>query len=92
MASIEAHTHHAAGSPASDCVSCHMPKIEQTVADVNVRSHTFRFHHADDDGPLQDSQSVYDVPCRQEHGLAAQGAERLGIAGRPDRRMLVPAV
>jgi hypothetical protein len=24
-------------------VACHMPKIEQTIADVNVRSHTFRF-------------------------------------------------
>jgi predicted CXXCH cytochrome family protein len=41
--SIEAHTHHRAGSPGSDCVSCHMPKIEQTIADVNVRAHTFRF-------------------------------------------------
>ena len=36
---IEAHTHH----KAVDCVDCHMPKIEQTIADVNVRSHTFRF-------------------------------------------------
>jgi len=42
-ASIEAHTHHRAGSPGSDCVSCHMPKIEQTIADINVRSHTFSF-------------------------------------------------
>ncbi len=42
-ASIEAHTHHAAGSAGNECVSCHMPKIEQTIADVNVRSHTFRF-------------------------------------------------
>jgi hypothetical protein len=40
---IEAHTHHAAGSPGSECVACHMPKIEQTIADVNVRSHTFKF-------------------------------------------------
>jgi hypothetical protein len=24
-------------------VSCHMPKIEQTIADINVRSHTFNF-------------------------------------------------
>ena len=37
------HTHHAAGSAGSDCVACHMPKIEQTIANVNVRSHTFRF-------------------------------------------------
>ena len=42
-ATIEAHTHHAAGSAGSECVDCHMPKIEQTIADVNVRSHTFAF-------------------------------------------------
>jgi predicted CXXCH cytochrome family protein len=41
--SIEAHTHHAAGSAGSDCIACHMPKIEQTIADVNVRAHTFKF-------------------------------------------------
>jgi predicted CXXCH cytochrome family protein len=40
---IEAHTHHAAGSAGSECVACHMPAIEQTIANVNVRSHTFRF-------------------------------------------------
>ena len=40
---IEAHTHHKTGSAGSDCVACHMPKIAQTIADVNVRSHTFRF-------------------------------------------------
>ena len=40
---IEAHTHHKNGSAGSDCVSCHMPKIEQTIADINVRSHTFNF-------------------------------------------------
>ena len=38
---IEQHTHHAPGSAGSECVACHMPKIEQTIADVNVRSHTF---------------------------------------------------
>jgi predicted CXXCH cytochrome family protein len=41
--SIEAHTHHAAGSAGSQCVACHMPQIEQTIADVNVRAHTFKF-------------------------------------------------
>jgi len=40
---LEAHTHHKAGSPGSDCIDCHMPKIEQTIADVNVSSHTFHF-------------------------------------------------
>jgi len=42
-ATIERHTHHKAGSAGSECVNCHMPKIEQTIADVNVRSHTFKF-------------------------------------------------
>ena len=41
--SVEAHTHHAAGSAGNECIACHMPKIEQTIADVNVRAHTFRF-------------------------------------------------
>lgn len=42
-ATIEAHTHHKAGTEGNDCISCHMPKVEQTIADVNVRSHTFEF-------------------------------------------------
>lgn len=42
-ASIEEHTHHSATSTGSDCVACHMPQIEQTIADINVRSHTFEF-------------------------------------------------
>jgi predicted CXXCH cytochrome family protein len=42
-ATTEAHTGHKAGSPGNECVACHMPAIEQTIADVNVRSHTFRF-------------------------------------------------
>jgi predicted CXXCH cytochrome family protein len=41
--SIEAHTHHKAGSQGSECIACHMPKIQQTIADVKVRSHTFHF-------------------------------------------------
>ena len=37
------HTHHKADSEGSQCIACHMPKIAQTLGDVNVRSHTFRF-------------------------------------------------
>jgi len=40
---IEDHTHHAKGSAGGECVACHMPKIEQTIANINVRSHTFAF-------------------------------------------------
>ena len=42
-ATIEQHTHHKVGSPGNECIACHMPKIEQTIANVNVRSHTFAF-------------------------------------------------
>jgi predicted CXXCH cytochrome family protein len=42
-ATIAAHTHHKPDSMGSRCIACHMPKIAQTIADVNVRSHTFRF-------------------------------------------------
>jgi predicted CXXCH cytochrome family protein len=40
---LEAHTHHQAGSAGSECIACHMLKIAQTIADVNVRSHSFHF-------------------------------------------------
>jgi predicted CXXCH cytochrome family protein len=37
------HTHHKEGSAGSQCVACHMPKIETTIADVKVSAHTFAF-------------------------------------------------
>ncbi len=37
------HTHHKPDSSGNECVACHMPKIAQTLGDVNVRSHTFHF-------------------------------------------------
>jgi predicted CXXCH cytochrome family protein len=42
-ATLQEHTHHQPGTAGSECVACHMPKIEQTIADINVRSHTFQF-------------------------------------------------
>jgi hypothetical protein len=39
----EAHQHRKAGSPDNECITCHMLKIEQTIADQNVRSHTFHY-------------------------------------------------
>jgi predicted CXXCH cytochrome family protein len=38
---IAQHTQHSAEKV--DCVDCHMPQIARTIADINVRSHTFRF-------------------------------------------------
>ena len=41
-ATLEEHTHHKDGSVGSQCVACHMPQIETTIADVKVHAHTFR--------------------------------------------------
>lgn len=42
-ATLEEHTHHKEGSAGSECVACHMPKIETTLGDVKVSAHTFEF-------------------------------------------------
>ena len=42
-AALEEHTHHKAGSTGSQCVACHMPKIEVTIPGVFVSAHTFNF-------------------------------------------------
>ncbi len=59
---IEEHTHHKSGSPGGECVECHMPKIEQTLADQNVRSHTFRFI-----SPAMTDQHKTPNPCTTCH-------------------------
>jgi predicted CXXCH cytochrome family protein len=42
--SIEAHTHHKVGSAGSECVSCHMPKIQPELpGGPFISSHTFHF-------------------------------------------------
>ena len=41
--SLTFHTQHAENSEGSKCVACHMPAIQATIANVNVRSHTFKF-------------------------------------------------
>ena len=73
-ATIEQHTHHAAGSAGSECIACHMPKIEQTIADQNVRSHTFHFVCRADRHD-EDSECLQPVPHRQVHGMGDGGAE-----------------
>ncbi len=43
-ATIEAHTHHKPGSPGSQCVACHMPKIlPELPGGPFVSTHTFHF-------------------------------------------------
>jgi predicted CXXCH cytochrome family protein len=59
---IETHTHHKAGSAGNEFVSCHMPKIEQTIADVNVAP-TPLIHYPRDDGGSEGSERVRSVSC-----------------------------
>ena len=56
------HTQHAPNSAGSQCVACHMPQIARTVADVNVRSHTFRFIT-----PMMTDQYGVPNPCTTCH-------------------------
>ena len=43
-ATLQEHTHHKLGTPGSECVACHMPKIEtEGVPGAFVRAHTFKF-------------------------------------------------
>lgn len=41
--SVAEHTHHAENSAGSQCIACHMPKIEVTIKGQFVSSHTFTF-------------------------------------------------
>ena len=59
---IEFHTQHAADSEGSRCVACHMPAVQQTIGNVNVRSHTFRFI-----SPMMSEQQKVPNPCTTCH-------------------------
>jgi predicted CXXCH cytochrome family protein len=61
-ATLEEHTHHKIGSTGSECVACHMPKIETTIADVKVRAHTFAFIY-----PAMTDKYKIPNPCTQCH-------------------------
>ncbi len=58
----EGHTHHREGSTGSACVACHMPQIEQTIANVRVRAHTFEFIT-----PAQTDAIAIPNPCTSCH-------------------------
>ncbi|HEV7558935.1 MAG TPA: cytochrome c3 family protein [Kofleriaceae bacterium] len=65
---LEGHTHHRAGSTGSACIACHMPKIAQTLGDVMVRSHTFRFV-----SPALTEHSKIPNPCASCHADRPDG-------------------
>ena len=60
--SIEEHTHHKAGSPGSDCLACHMPRIAKEIGTFAVHSHTFRFI-----SPAVTMKSGVPNPCTSCH-------------------------
>jgi predicted CXXCH cytochrome family protein len=69
---VSQHTHHAANSAGSQCVACHMPRIEQTIKDNYVAAHTFRFIT-----PQQTEQSGIPNPCTSCHtGKSPQWAKQ----------------
>jgi predicted CXXCH cytochrome family protein len=61
-ATLEQHTHHRPNSAGSQCVACHMPKIETTIADTKVRAHTFAFIT-----PSMTDKYKIPNPCTQCH-------------------------
>jgi predicted CXXCH cytochrome family protein len=62
-ATLEEHTHHKSGSAGSQCVACHMPKIEtEGVPATFVRAHTFRFIT-----PAMTDKYKIPNPCTQCH-------------------------
>jgi predicted CXXCH cytochrome family protein len=83
--SIEAHTHHKADSPGSRCVACHMPRIEQTIADVNVSSHTFHFVTPVETDMLKIPNACN--VCHQDKTTAWATATLAGWGGRSIWRM-----
>jgi predicted CXXCH cytochrome family protein len=62
-ATLQAHTHHAPESTGSQCVACHMPKIEtQGVPGAFVSAHTFKFV-----SPAMTDQYKIPNPCTSCH-------------------------
>ena len=54
-----------------------MPKIEQTIADVNVRSHTFRFISPAQTDDAENSERLQSLPHGQDDGVGDSGAAKL---------------
>ena len=76
---IEEHTHHKADSPGSQCVACHMPKIETDDRRVRVHAHTFEFIT-----PAMTDKYKIPNPCTSCHAdkSTAWATRRDGVIGR----------
>ena len=79
-ATLQEHSHHRLGSAGDDCLSCHMPRIEETLADDFVRSHTFRFIP-----PAMTDQSGIPNPCTSCHKDKTTAWAKAALRGWRDR-------
>ena len=59
------------------CASGHMPAIEETLGEVKVRAHTFRFITPTETQTLEDSQRMQSLPRRQNSCLGLGHPEEL---------------
>ncbi len=77
-ATLEEHTHHKDGSPGSQCVVCHMPKIEtEGVPGTYVSAHTFKFI-----SPAMTDRYKIPNPCTSCHAdKSTAWAEKAMITG-----------
>ena len=79
-ATLQEHSHHRLGSAGDDCLACHMPRIEATLADDFVRSHTFRFIP-----PSMTEQSGIPNPCTSCHKDRTAAWAKDALRGWRDR-------
>ena len=75
--SIQAHTHHKLDSTGSQCVSCHMPLIEETLGSVKVHAHTFRFITPATTQTLNVPNPLHALPHGQDRRVGRANLERL---------------
>ena len=64
--SIPAHTHHKADSTGSQCVSCHMPLIEETLGDRESARPYLPLHHPCRDTDARHSEPLHALPYGQD--------------------------
>ena len=80
-ATLEAHTHHKAGSTGSQCVACHMPAIEtEGVPGTFVHAHTFRFI-----SPAMTDKYKIPNPCTSCHADKSTAWAAEAMSGWPEQ-------
>ncbi len=88
---IEAHTHHKAGSAGSQCIACHMPAIETEGVPGHFRSRAHvHVHHAGVNRQVRDPQPMHVLPQGSVHRMGDQANAELehavAVAARIDPR------